>query len=244
MQKDDLDKTQLMQPVERERKPLQDMEDTSSFPAITEEDIKRQGVRHGVRELGRISMPQDKKRSFFTKKRKQGIILVAVFLLALFCGVAFAGYAKESSELAEGQKTVAQQKDLDMQERRLEEKRQKLEKERQKLEAQKKEKRSAREKQEDSSDFVDEILDKVKGKEKTAPAAKEGDSIDAAISEAQSGLDDVNEKLQAVAEMKKKADKVKSTADQVYRENKGTIDTILHYAAEGVDIVRNHASGE
>ena len=71
-------------------------------------------------------------------------------------------------------------------------------------------------------------------KQRQAQAASDADSIDQSIADAQEMLEEVNSKLETVAEMKREADQMKSKVEAAYEENKDLIDTILYYASEGL----------
>ena len=93
------------------------------------------------------------------------------------------------------------------------------------------------------------LVDKVTGKEaKREEQVKENKSISAqadsdvaklkqSIAEAQTMLDDVDAKLDTVAEMKQEAGKIKAKAESAYAENKDIIDKAVYYARTGADFL-------
>ena len=92
-------------------------------------------------------------------------------------------------------------------------------------------------------------MDKVTGKEADRnQQVKENKDISAqadtdvaklkqSIAEAQNMLDDVDAKLDTVAEMQQEAGKIKAKAESAYAENKDIIDKAVYYARTGADFL-------
>ena len=59
------------------------------------------------------------------------------------------------------------------------------------------------------------------------------------IKEAQAILDEVDNQIDNVNEMKTQADRLKTTAQDTYAKNEGIINNILQHLNEGVDLLRN-----
>ncbi|MBQ1509430.1 MAG: hypothetical protein IIZ54_00845, partial [Selenomonadaceae bacterium] len=193
--------------------------------------------------------------------RRPAFLVLAVFLFALFCGFLLAGYARDRSEQAEkariqqAQALEQKQRKLEAEESSLIQKRKQLEQERKDLEKRRQEiaqdydraqKRNDQLSAEAPDSALGHFFDKITGKEKErkdaiqenkqqqAQAASDADSIDQSIADAQEMLEEVNSKLETVAEMKREADQMKSKVEAAYEENKDLIDTILYYASEGL----------
>ncbi len=240
------------------------LEDTQSMPPVSEEDENIQPPfpqqPRNVRELERLPLEREKKPPAKNFKRHAFLIL-AVFLFALFCGFLLAGYAMDRSEQAEkariqqAQALEQKQRKLEAEESSLIQKRKQLEQERKDLEKRRQEiaqdydrakKRNDQLSAEAPDSALGHFFDKITGKEKErkdaiqenkqrqAQAASDADSIDQSIADAQEMLEEVNSKLETVAEMKREADQMKSKVEAAYEENKDLIDTILYYASEGL----------
>ncbi|MBQ7478280.1 MAG: hypothetical protein IJT01_05190 [Selenomonadaceae bacterium] len=225
-----------------------------------------------VRELERLPLEGEKKTPARHFRKRHAFLILAVFLFALFCGFLLAGYAMERSEQAEKariQQALAleqKQKQLEAEESSLIQKRKQLEQERKDLEKRRQEiaqdfDRAKKKNDQLSAEAPDSALghffDKITGKEKErkeaiqenkqrqAQAVSDADSIDQSIADAQEMLEEVNSKLETVAEMKREADQMKAKVEAAYEENKDLIDTILYYVSEGlksVNSVRNSVS--
>jgi len=265
MKQDDLDKTQLMRPVDDSERIF----DTRPLPRIEAEDEQATDRQRRVRELPPEELPprQEEPRphkSFLTAGRKRGLLLGAGFAAALAIGFMIAGYTQEQSAERQNQQKLEQQmmKDreqkLASQEADLKAQREVLEKQKQELQAREREleEKSSRAKGRNEAimdsapgSTLGKLVDKVTGKEaKREEQVKENKSISAqadsdvaklkqSIAEAQTMLDDVDAKLDTVAEMKQEAGKIKAKAESAYAENKDIIDKAIYYARTGADFL-------
>lgn len=283
MKQDDLDKTQLMRPVDgqsqgaaRDRK-----FDTQPLPRISDEDAdciqpafpqpKREAGDDGscgVRELPPESIPprreKPQSKGFFTAGKKKGLLLTACFAVALLGGFMLAGYSQDQSEAKQNQQQMerqqmqAREKKLADQEADLKARRQELERQKQELQAREKEleDKSSRAKGRNEAinsqapdSTLGKLVDKVTGKEaKRQEQLQENEKVSAqadsdvaklkqSIAEAQSMLDDVDAKLDTVAEMQQEASRIKAKAESAYAENKDVIDKAVYYAKTGADFL-------
>ena len=159
MKPEDMDKTQLMRPVDgqsqgaaRDRK-----FDTQPLPAIHDEETG--GIQpafpkqmagesdnfRGVRELPPENIPPKREKpaskGFFTAGKKKGLLLTACFAVALLGGFMLAGYSQDHSEAKQNQQQMerqqmqAKEKKLADQEADLKARRQELERQKQELQA-------------------------------------------------------------------------------------------------------------
>ena len=71
-----------------------------------------------------------------------------------------------------------------------------------------------------------------------AKASADADSVKQSIADAQTMINEVDAKLDDVGAMKQQAVKVKDAASSAYAEHAGTIQTVLHYAGEGVQLLK------
>ena len=264
MKQDDLDKTQLMRPVDDSERIF----DTSPLPRLEEGEpvVDRQ---RSVRELPPEELPPRREenprhKSFFTTGKKRGLLLGAGFAAALAIGFMIAGYTQEQSAERQNQQKLEQQmmkereQKLASQEADLKAQREVLEKQKQELQAREREleEKSSRAKGRNEAimdsapgSTLGKLVDKVTGKEaKREEQVKENKSISAqadsdvaklkqSIAEAQTMLDDVDAKLDTVAEMKQEAGKIKAKAESAYAENKDIIDKAVYYARTGADFL-------
>lgn len=277
MKQDDMDKTQLMRPVQKQKTPEERQFDTQPLPRIEDtENIQpafpqQRGNEErvgGVREIPPEELPPRQsaktRKSFFTAGRKRGLVLTVFFLLALFGGFMLAGYSQEQSEAKQNQYAL-EQKQVKDREQKLADQEADLKARRQELERQKKELQQRERELEDKASrakgrneqladsapdsTLGKIMDKVTGKEaKRKDQQKENAAIAAqadgdvaklkqSIAEAQNMLDDVDAKLDTVAEMQQEAGRLKAKAESAYAENKDVIDKAVYYARTGADIL-------
>ena len=251
---------------EDQRQEEQRLEDTQSLPPVQEDGemiqppFPQQG--RSARELDRLPLEREKKTTA-KHSGKRVLLLLAVFLFALFCGFLLAGYAREHSQAEETRIQQAQalrqkQQALEAEENSLLQKRKQLEQERQELEKRRQELAQEFQRAQGRNDQLaaeapdstfGQLLDKVTGKEKErqeaiqknkqqqAQAVSDADSIDQSIADAQAMLEDVNSKLETVAAMKREADQMKAKVEAAYEENKDVIDTALYYASDGLKLM-------
>ena len=189
----------------------------------------------------------------------------ACFLLALFCGILLSQTFRDHEQtLADSRKEAQQmemrQQELAAREDSLKKQRdsiaeQKRTLEERELELERKAQRAAGrteriEQEKSKSSVVGDWMDKVTGKEKER---KEADAKNAAeiqqtnldiasvqqsIRDAQVILDEVDNQLDNVNEMKDQADRLKTAAQDTYMKNEGMLTNILQYMSEGVDLLR------
>lgn len=235
-----------------------------AFPQRNAVGEGKSGVRE--LEPERISSRQSLKRksSFFTAGKKRGLLLAVVFAAALLGGFMLAGYSQDQSEARQNQHQLEQQKmqereqKLANQEADLKARRQELERQKQELQQRERELEDkssrARGRNEQLADSAPDstfgkLVDKVTGKEaKRQGQLKENEKIAAqadgdvaklkqSIAEAQNMLDDVDAKLDTVAEMQQEANRLRAKAESAYAENKDTIDKAVYYAKSGADLL-------
>ncbi len=282
MKTEDMDKTQLMRPVDgqsqgtaRDRK-----FDTQPLPAIHDEEAG--GIQpafpkqmtgesdnfRGVRELPPENIPPKREKpankGFFTAGKKKGLLLTACFAVALLGGFMLAGYSQDHSEAKQNQQQMerqqmqAKEKKLADQEADLKARRQELERQKQELQAREKEleEKSSRAKGRNEAitsqapdSALGKLVDKVTGKEAkrqdqlqqnekvSAQADSDVAKLKQSIAEAQSMLDDVDAKLDTVADMQQEASRIKAKAESAYAENKDVIDKAVYYARTGADFL-------
>ncbi len=281
MKQDDLDKTQLMRPAQKNRSPEERQFDTQPLPRIDVSDMDTDSIQPafpqqgaaggragGVRELPTEQVPPRRPskayKPFFTTGKKRGLLLTVCFAAALLGGFMLAGYSQEQSEAKQNQYAL-EQKQMKDREQKLADQEADLKARRQELERQKKELQQRERELEDTASrakgrneqladsapdsMLGKIVDKVTGKEaKRKDQQKENAAIAAqadgdvarlkqSIAEAQNMLDDVDAKLDTVAEMQQEAGRLKAKAESAYAENKDVIDKAVHYARTGADIL-------
>lgn len=207
---------------------------------------------------------QKEKPGFFTAGKKRGLLLAACFGVALLGGFMLAGYSQDQSEAKQNQHKIEQQQ-MQAREQKLADQEADLKARRQELERQKKELQARERELEDKSSrakgrneeinnnapdsTLGKLVDKVTGKEaKRKEQLQENERVSAqadsdvaklkqSIAEAQSMLDDVDAKLDTVAEMQQEASKIKAKAESAYAENKDVIDRAVYYARTGADFI-------
>lgn len=204
--------------------------------------------------------------SRWRKKGRWILTIVVCFALALFCGFWLSGMfrdheralkdsRKEAQQIETRQQELAAREDslkkqrtsIAEQKRALEEREMELERKVQRAAG--RTERIAQEKSHGST--VDSWMDKVTGKEKERKEANEKNaaeiqqanldiaSVQQSIKEAQAILDEVDNQIDNVNEMKRQADRLKTAAEDTYAKNEGTINNILQHLNEGVDLLRN-----
>ena len=268
MKQDDLDKTQLMRPVDGQRSDDERKFDTQPLPRIEDNAERLDSGYRGVRELPPEEMPprveKPKAKPFFTAGKKRGILLAICFVAALLGGFMLAGYSQDQSEAKQNQQQMerqqmqAREQKLADQEADLKARRQELERQKQALQEREREleDKSSRAKgrneeisKEAPGSALGKLVDKVTGKEaKRQEKLQENEKVSAqadsdvaklkqSIAEAQSMLDDVDAKLDTVAEMQQEAGRIKAKAESAYAENKDVIDKAVYYARTGADFL-------
>ena len=268
MKQDDLDKTQLMRPVDGQRSDDERKFDTQPLPRIENNAERMDSGYRGVRELPPEDVPprveKPKAKPFFTAGRKRGMLLAICFVAALLGGFMLAGYSQDQSEAKQNQQQMerqqmqAREQKLADQEADLKARRQELERQKQALQEREREleDKSSRAKgrneeisKEAPGSALGKLVDKVTGKEaKRQEKLQENEKVSAqadsdvaklkqSIAEAQSMLDDVDAKLDTVAEMQQEAGRIKAKAESAYAENKDVIDKAVYYARTGADFL-------
>lgn len=163
MKPEDMDKTQLMRPVDgksqgaaRDRKfdtqPLPAIHDEEAGgiqPAFPKQNAGESDNFRGVRELPPENIPPKREKpaskGFFTAGKKKGLLLTACFAVALLGGFMLAGYSQDHSEAKQNQQQMerqqmqAKEKKLADQEADLKARRQELERQKQELQARERE---------------------------------------------------------------------------------------------------------
>ena len=243
MKPEDMDKTQLMRPVDgqsqgaaRDRKfdtqPLPVIHDEeaggiqSAFPKQTagESDNFR-----GVRELPPENiLPKREKpanKGFFTAGKKKGLLLTACFAVALLGGFMLAGYSQDHSEAKQNQQQMerqqmqAKEKKLADQEADLKARRQELERQKQELQAREREleEKSSRAKGRNeaiTSQAPDSALGKLVDKV-TGKEAKRQDQLQQNEKVSAQADSDVAKLKQSIAEAQSMLDDVDAKLDTV-----------------------------
>ena len=270
MKQDDLDKTQFMGHSAAAKSKR--MDDTQPVPRVDETMVQAPLVpKNGtVRELDPMPEKKDEyeKKSRFTKKQKRAMWLAGGFFVALFCGFLISGYLHDKQQTAENNKVQATQMqlksaELARQETDLKAQRDRLEKEKKELEEKQRslqqtaDRMAGRNEQldeEGSNSTIGKLFDKVTGKTKAreqaaqqnavqgSQASDEAASVRQSIDQAQAMINDVDSKLDSVGEMKQQASKVKDAASAAYAEHEGTIQQVLYYAGQGVDLLKGWLS--
>lgn len=239
-----------------ETQPLGEIKGTvRELSPLPKEELPRYQNREASRQV-------EKKRSKgFGVKIGLGIL---AFLVAMAGGFFVAGFLHDSGQKKEAsyqevQQNLAVRKDklakdeaeltrqreaLAREKAELEERRARL-----KTEAAKLDGRNEQIEKETRDAKLGGIFDKVTGKDaerKKAAAdnkakqenlAKQADEVDKAIAHAQQNLAEINAQLDNAAAMKQELDAMRLKAQATYEENKDTIDTVLHYAGEGVKLI-------
>jgi chromosome segregation ATPase len=62
------------------------------------------------------------------------------------------------------------------------------------------------------------------------------EELNRSIQEAKETYEEVNRQLDELEAMRQKAIRTKEEAERVYNENKGLIDTIVHYVEQGISL--------
>jgi methyl-accepting chemotaxis protein len=254
----ELDKTQYL------GRTLQ-KQDTASMPPVTEAMMSKKpsaaGRHAGVRELEPLKPRKGpQKKGWFNSRRKKGFLLAGGFLVALFLGFMISGYmhdrqqAEENARVHTAQLHQQEAKNLKDQKAQLEQQKKELEAKQRSLQQQadrlqgKNDQMSA---DEAGQSTVGKIFDKVTGKSKQrqqtaqqnssaqSAASQSASEVAQSIDDAQSMLDEVNQKLDQASQMKQSASEVKDAAAEAYNNHKGTIDTAIYYAGQGVSMLKN-----
>lgn len=201
-------------------------------------------------------------KSSSSGKKKMIAILALGFVVAVFLGATLSGYMAEQraneAALASKQQQAAQQlQEVDSQKQALAQQKADLEEKYRQLLSQQKEAQSLADKlkgqqeqqsksQQDRS-AAGKVLDKVTGD--AAKQQKEAAATDAKASQAQQRLADLSQSVQAAGaaieeintqmdnldDVRQQAQSVKDDVSKVYDDNKDMIDSLLHYAALGLE---------
>ncbi len=215
-----------------------------------------QGYNMGQQPYQQPEPPKD------NGKGKMIALGVVGFIVAAFLGATLSGYMSEQQAQKDAldnqqQQANRQLQDADSQQRDLKQQKSDLEAKYQELLAQQKAAQSAADKlqgqQEQQSQAqqnksaAGKVLDKITGdagKEKqqaaetssqVAEAQQKLQDINAAVETAGAAIDEVNTQLDNLESMRQQAQSVKENVDKAYAENKDLVDSIIHYAALGLD---------
>lgn len=201
-------------------------------------------------------------KSSSSGKNKMIAILVFGFVAAIFLGATLSGYMTEQqtqkAELADQQQQATRQlQEVDSQKQALAQQKADLEEKYRQLLSQQKEAQSLADKlkgqQEQQAKSLQDksaagkVLDKVTGD--AAKQQKEAAATDAKASQAQQRLADLSQSVQAAGaaiekintqmdnldDVRQQAQSVKDDVSKVYDDNKDMIDSLLHYAALGLE---------
>ena len=229
MKQDDLDKTQLMRPVDGQRSDDERKFDTQPLPRIEDNAERMDSGYRGVRELPPEEIPphveKPKAKPFFTAGKKRGILLAFCFVAALFGGFMLAGYSQDQSEAKQNQQQMerqqmqAREQKLADQEADLKARRQELERQKQALQERERELEdmSSRAKgrneeisKEAPGSALGKLVDKVTGKEaKRQEKLQENEKVSAQADS------DVAKLKQSIAEAQSMLDDVDAKLDTV-----------------------------
>ena len=209
---------------------------------------------------------EQKKGGWLSAGKKRGLLLAVGFAAALIVGFMIAGYTQDQSAERQNQQKLEQQQlkdrqqklagqeaDLKAQREALERQKQELQARERELEAKSSRAQGRNEQLEDSApaSALGKLVDKVTGKEaQREQQVKENKAISSqadgevarlkqSIADAQSMLDDVDAKLDTVAEMQQEASRIKAKAESAYAENKDVIDKAVYYAKSGAELLSN-----
>ena len=197
---------------------------------------------------------------------KKKLLLLAVgFIMALLLGFALAGYSQDRSAMKEAEKArqeqqlLSREQKLYEQEASLKEERKRLEQQKKALEAKQKEMenessrlqgRNEQLKDDANNGGLGQMLDKVTGKEKERQQAKQANDkqseklksdtaeVHRSIEEAQHMLEEVDNRIDDIEAMQQEAQKLRGQFETAYAENKDTVDQVIYYIGQGVDILR------
>ena len=221
-------------------------------------------VKKNIRELNPVEIKDETVPQ--TGHRRKYVILAGGFLAALFLGFVLSGYYHDKQQLSENDRLQQEQSfsqregKLKQQEAALREQRIRLEQQKQELEQQQRdlEAQAERAKGKNEQIAADEkkgsamgkLWDKVTGKEKerqqtvqenTAQgdkASKDAAAIGSSIEQAQAMMNDVDARLQDLNDMRDQVQQMKQAAASAYAEHADVVDQVLHYAVEGVNVVK------
>ncbi len=196
-----------------------------------------------------------------SRKRKRLMILAGVFAAALIVGFGVTGYVHDKEQLAENDalhsKYELQRRESEIGKRESELSAKKKELEQKKAELEAKRKRLAEQRgslqndadgirqETDGRSALEKIRDKITGRDKKlsdaassnkAAQAKNGSEsgeLDAALSDAQEMLDNVNKKIGEAQQLKQQASETRAAAEKAYHENEGTINRLFRYVGDG-----------
>ncbi|SHK93680.1 hypothetical protein SAMN05216582_12545 [Selenomonas ruminantium] len=235
-----------------------------AFPQQMSKTEKPAGVRELPPEPALPRKEQVSSGTIFTPGRKRGLILAISFAVALLGGFLLAGYSQDQSEARQNQHAMEQQQfrereqKLADQEADLKARRQELERQKQELQSRERELEAQSSRAKGRNEAIQEnmpdsafgkLMDRVTGKEaKRKEQIQENEKVSAqadsdvaklkqSIAEAQNMLDDVDAKLDTVAEMQQEASRIKAKAESAYVENKDVIDKAVHYVQIGADVL-------
>jgi len=243
MKPEDMDKTQLMRPVDgKSQGAARDRKfDTQPLPAIHDEEaggiqsaFPKQNAGEsdnfrGVRELPPENIPPKREKpankGFFTAGKKKGLLLTACFAVALLGGFMLAGYSQDHSEAKQNQQQMerqqmqAKEKKLADQEADLKARRQELERQKQELQAREREleEKSSRAKGRNeaiTSQAPDSALGKLVDKV-TGKEAKRQDQLQQNEKVSAQADSDVAKLKQSIAEAQSMLDDVDTKLDTV-----------------------------
>ncbi len=239
------------------------LDDTQELPRIAPG-----GEDHGVRELPRLPQEQLPSPPVVKEKSSHSFLiffLLCGFLAMLFLGFAVAGFIGHQKDEARArayadQVQLEQHRTLSEEERMLREETERLEKQKREMEAERQAirenasrlegKQEQLEKDRSDSSEAGKLFDRVTGREKERQQAaesnakdrarmqKQEDDIDRSIAQAQAALNEMNSRLETVAQMKRDADAVRAEAEKKLEEHRDVVDRILGYTAKGAETLK------
>ena len=218
----------------------------------------------GYEEAMTHSLPSRKHsslKSSSTGKKKMTAVLVLGFVAAVLLGATLSGYMTEQqakkTALADQQQAARQLQEVDSQKQSLAQQKADLEEKYQQLLSQQKEAQSLADKlkgqqeqqakaSQDKS-AAGKIVDKVTGdadKQKKEAAATEAkasqaqqrlEDLSQSVQAAGAAIDEINTQMDNLDAMRQQAQSVKDDVSRAYNENKDVVDSLLHYAALGLE---------
>lgn len=272
MSYDDLERTGVQARSERNASGAGNLDHTQELPSLHQETSPVFSRRSTVRELPPLTS-ESKDRvedvSHTGSRRQKGVrwtlIFAVCFALALFCGFLLSGVFRNHEQALEDSRKEAQQ--IEVRQQELAAREESLKKQRESIAEQKKaleeremelERKAQRaagrteriEQEKGKGSVVDDLMDKVTGKERERKEANEKNaaeiqqvnldiaSVQQSIKDAQAVLEEVDKQLDNVNEMKNQADRLKTTAQDAYEKHEGMIGKVLQYMSEGADLLR------
>lgn len=261
--KKSLEDTQTLPPITGDTEEIQ-----PPFPKAGSQPGGRYGgVRELESEPVQFSRreKQEKSKGFISSGGKKFILLLAGFLVALTLGFALAGWTQDRSAEKEQERQqqeaqlLSREQKLQAQEADLKEERERLTRQKQALEAHRQEVAEKSAHLQGRNDQLTEeaqkpglgrLLDRMTGKEQERKAAMEENNRQSAqlddeaaavkqsIAQAQSMLEELDQRIDDVQAMKREAEGLRSKVESAYEENRGTVDQVIYYVQQGADMLQ------